>query len=181
MKIAVVGSGGVGGRFGARLAVGGNAIRFVARGQHLEAIQRNGLTIRSSRGDVHLDKVNAVDSVEKMENIDLVLIAVKLWDTEEVARVLRPLAEQGAAILSLQNGVEKDDVLRRFLPPGSVLGGVCYISASIASLELSIIMDQSSALPSANILARRRRGLRCSCRLAGMRGSMLTRLPTSRA
>lgn len=133
MRIAVVGTGGVGGYFGARLAAGGSAVTFVARGQHLEAIQRNGLTIRSSRGDLHLDKVHAVDSVQKIEAADLILIAVKLWDTEEVAPTLRNLAEGGAAILSLQNGVEKDDVLRRFLPAASILGGVCYISASIAS------------------------------------------------
>jgi len=132
MRIAVVGTGGVGGYFGARLAAGGNPVTFVARGQHLEAIQRNGLTIQSSRGDLHLDNVHAVDSIRKVEAVDLILIAVKLWDTEEVASALTPLAEGGAAILSLQNGVEKDDVLRRFLPTESVVGGVCYISASIA-------------------------------------------------
>jgi 2-dehydropantoate 2-reductase len=132
MRIAVVGTGGVGGYFGARLAAEGNPVTFVARGQHLEAIQRNGLTVQSSRGDLHLDNVHAVDSIRKVEAVDLILIAVKLWDTEEVASALTPLAEGGAAILSLQNGVEKDDVLRRFLPTESVVGGVCYISASIA-------------------------------------------------
>ncbi len=133
MKIAVVGTGGVGGYFGGRLAAAGNAVTFVARGAHLEAIQRNGLTIRSSRGDLHLDNVHAVESVLKLDAVDLILIAVKLWDTEEVAQVLRPLADLGAAVLSLQNGVEKDEVLRRFLPAESILGGVCYISASIVS------------------------------------------------
>jgi 2-dehydropantoate 2-reductase len=116
VKLAVVGTGGVGGYFGARLAAAGNFVTFVARGQHLEAIQRNGLTIRSSRGNLHLDNVHAVDSVRKREAVDLILIAVKLWDTEEVAQAVRPLAEQGATVLSLQNGVEKDFVLRRFLP-----------------------------------------------------------------
>jgi len=93
MRIAVVGTGGVGGYFGARLAAGGNPVTFVARGQHLEAIQRNGLTIQSSRGDLHLDNVHAVDSIRKVEAVDLILIAVKLWDTEEVASALTPLAE----------------------------------------------------------------------------------------
>jgi 2-dehydropantoate 2-reductase len=133
VKIAVVGTGGVGGYFGARLAAGGNDVTFVARGRHLEAIQRNGLTIQSSRGDLHLDNVHAIDSVQNIETVDLILIAVKLWDTEEIAQSLRPLTEQGAAVLSLQNGVEKDTVLRRFLPPDSILGGVCYISASIVT------------------------------------------------
>lgn len=134
MKIAVVGTGGVGGYFGGRLAAAGNAVTFVARGAHLEAIQRNGLTIRSSRGDLHLDNVHAVESVLKIETVDLILIAVKLWDTEDVAQALRPMVEEGAAaVLSLQNGVEKDEVLKRILPTQSILGGVCYISASIVS------------------------------------------------
>jgi 2-dehydropantoate 2-reductase len=80
MNIAVVGTGGVGGYFGARLAAGGSAVTFVARGQHLEAIQRNGLSIQSSRGDLRLENVHAVDSVQKIETVDLILIAVKLWD-----------------------------------------------------------------------------------------------------
>ncbi|MCU1251414.1 MAG: 2-dehydropantoate 2-reductase [Edaphobacter sp.] len=133
MKIAVVGTGGVGGYFGGRLAAAGNAVTFVARGAHLEAIQRNGLTIRSSRGDLHLENIHAVESVRKIEAVDLILIAVKLWDTEDVAQALRPMAEEGTAVLSLQNGVEKDEVLRRILPTESILGGVCYISASIVS------------------------------------------------
>jgi 2-dehydropantoate 2-reductase len=133
VKIAVVGTGGVGGYFGGRLAAAGNAVTFVARGAHLEAIHRNGLTIRSSRGDLHLDNVHAVESVPKIETVDLILIAVKLWDTEDIAQALRPVVEEGAAVLSLQNGVEKDEVLRRFLPTESILGGVCYISASIVS------------------------------------------------
>jgi 2-dehydropantoate 2-reductase len=76
---------------------------------------------------------HAVESVLKIEAVDLILIAVKLWDSEDVAQALRPLAEEGAAVLSLRNGVEKDEVLRRFLPTESILGGVCYISASIVS------------------------------------------------
>lgn len=132
IRIAVVGTGGVGGYFGARLAAGGNPVTFVARGQHLEAIQRNGLTVQGPRGDLHLDNVYAVDSIRKVEAVDLILIAVRLWDTEEVASAFSPLAEGGTAILSLQNDVEKDDVLRRYLPTESVVGGVCYISASIA-------------------------------------------------
>ena len=77
MKIAVVGTGGVGGYFGGRLAAAGNAVTFVARGAHLGAVQRNGLTIRSSRGDLHLDNVHAVESVLEIETVDLILIAVK--------------------------------------------------------------------------------------------------------
>jgi len=94
VKIAVVGTGGVGGYFGGRLAAAGNAVTFVARGAHLEAIQRNGLTIRSSRGDLDLDNVHAVESVLKIETVDLILIAVKLWDTKDIAQALRPVVEE---------------------------------------------------------------------------------------
>jgi 2-dehydropantoate 2-reductase len=133
MKIAVIGAGGVGGYFGAKLANGGNEVTFVARGPHLSAIQQNGLTVLSSLGDIHLDSVHAVGSIAEVEPVDLVLVAVKLWDTDEVAQALRPLTDQGAAVLSLQNGVLKDDTLRAQLPAESILGGACYISAAIRS------------------------------------------------
>ncbi len=133
MRLAVIGAGGVGGYFGAKLAASDNSVTFVARGKQFDAIQRNGLAVLSPCGDFHLDAVHVVDSIAKVERVDLVLVAVKLWDTEEVARALKPLVDQGAAVLSLQNGVEKDDILKKHLTAGSILGGVCYISASIAS------------------------------------------------
>ncbi|SEO31935.1 ketopantoate reductase family protein [Actinacidiphila rubida] len=131
MRIAVVGAGGVGGYFGARLAAGGDEVTFVARGAHLEAIRAGGLTVRSPLGDLRVAPDAVVPTIADVEAADVVLVAVKLWDTEDVARQLRPLAEGGAAVVSLQNGVRKDDVLRAHLPESSVMGGVCYISAFI--------------------------------------------------
>jgi 2-dehydropantoate 2-reductase len=131
MRIAVVGAGGVGGYFGARLAAAGSDVVFVARGRHLEAIRADGLTVRSPLGDVTVSPEAVVPTVEAVKQADVVLIAVKLWDLEDVARQLRPLAESGAAVVSLQNGVGNEQLLRRFLPAESVLGGVCYISATI--------------------------------------------------
>jgi 2-dehydropantoate 2-reductase len=132
MKIAVIGTGGVGGYFGARLAAGGSSVSFVARGPHLAAIERNGLSVRSSRGDLHLKDIHVVNEIAKLAPVDLVLVAVKLWDTEGVARALKPLVNRGTAVLSLQNGVEKDDILRKHLPSEAILGGLCYISAAIS-------------------------------------------------
>jgi 2-dehydropantoate 2-reductase len=132
MRIAVLGAGAVGGYFGARLAAGGADVTFVARGAHLAAIQRDGLRVTSQRGDVHLPAVKTVDDISKVGEVDLVIVAVKLWDTEQVAVTLKPLAEHGAAILSLQNGVHKDEVLRKHVPPDAVIGGLCYIAAVIA-------------------------------------------------
>ena len=131
MKIAILGAGGVGGYFGGRLAAAGNDVTFVARGAHLDALRRQGLRIQSALGDIHLPEVKAVETIASAGPVDLVLIGVKLWDTEAIAPSLRPLAEQGTAILSLQNGVQKDEVLRRHLPAGAVMGGLCYIAAVI--------------------------------------------------
>ncbi len=131
MKIVVLGAGGVGGYFGGRLAGAGSDVTFVARGPHLDAMRRDGLRITSPLGDATI-RVNAVDSVASIAAADLVMVGVKLWDTEAVAAELAPLASRGAAVVSFQNGVDKDDVLRRHLPAGAVLGGVAYIQAMIA-------------------------------------------------
>jgi 2-dehydropantoate 2-reductase len=132
MKIAILGSGGVGGYFGGRLAAAGADVTFIARGAHLEAIRDHGLRITSPRGDAHIAKPKIVETIAEIDAADLVLVGVKLWDTEAVATSLAPLAKAGAAILSLQNGVQKDDILKAHVPAGAVMGGVCYIAATIA-------------------------------------------------
>ncbi|WP_406424333.1 ketopantoate reductase family protein [Streptomyces sp. NBC_01589] len=131
MRIAIVGAGGVGGYFGTRLAVAGNDVTFVARGRHLEAIRRDGLEIRSPLGAFRAPANSAVASISELGPVDLVIVAVKLWDTDDVAAQLRPAVDRGARVLSLQNGVHKDMVLLRHLPDEAVLGGACYISAFI--------------------------------------------------
>jgi len=130
-KIVVLGSGGVGGYFGARLAAAGNDVTFVARGAHFEAIRSNGLRVLSPLGDISLPEVEVVDSVDQIKRADFVFLTVKLWDTEPALPYLVPLVEGGAAIISFQNGVQKDEVLLKVLPKPSVMGGVSYISAAI--------------------------------------------------
>lgn len=132
MKIVVLGSGGVGGYFGGRLAAAGSDVTFVARGAHFEALRQDGLKITSLLGDVHIPKVNVVKTIAEVSDADLVMVGVKLWDTEDVAVSLKPIAQGGAAIISFQNGVQKDDILREHVPPEAVMGGVCYIAATIA-------------------------------------------------
>jgi 2-dehydropantoate 2-reductase len=132
MKIAVIGAGGVGGYFGARLAASGCEVTFVARGAHFKAIREQGLRVDSPLGNLHLQNVAVVDRIDQLKQPDLILVAVKLWDTQSVSAAIAPFAAQGAALLSLQNGVAKDDVLRQYAPTASVLGGCCYISAAIA-------------------------------------------------
>lgn len=133
MKIAVMGSGGVGGFYGGRLAHIGCDVTFVARGAHLEALRSNGLTIENaSQGDIHVPRVKATDDPAWIGPVDLVLIAVKLWDTEAAARAVRPIVGPRTAVLSLQNGVIKDDILRGELGRSNVMGGVAYVATTIA-------------------------------------------------
>jgi 2-dehydropantoate 2-reductase len=132
MRIAIMGSGAVGGYFGARLAAGGSDVTFIARGAHLAAMRERGLTVESPLGDIKLPQVKASDNPRAIGPVDLVMVAVKLWDTEQAARQIEPLVRAGAAVVSFQNGVQKDEVLRRVLGEPAVMGGVCYVGASVA-------------------------------------------------
>ena len=132
MRIAVMGSGGVGGYFGARLAQAGYDVGFISRGAHLAALREWGLVVESKLGNASLPKVRATDDPSTLGSVDVVLIAVKLWDTEAAVRAISPIVGPTTAVLSLQNGVQKDDVLRRILSNRPILGGLCYIAATIA-------------------------------------------------
>jgi 2-dehydropantoate 2-reductase len=133
MRIAMMGSGGVGGFVGGRLAKVGCDVRFVARGAHLEAMRARGITIENDmQGDIHVPSVRAHDDPAALGPVDLVVIAVKLCDTEAAARAVRPLMGPHTAVLSLQNGVTKDDLLRREFGAAAVMGGVTYVATKIA-------------------------------------------------
>ncbi len=119
MRIAIMGSGAVGGYFGARLAAGGSEVTFLARGAHLAAMRERGLTVESPLGDIRLAQVKASDNPQAIGPVDLVVVAVKLWDTEQAARQIEPLVRAGASVVSFQNGVQKDEVLRRVLGESS--------------------------------------------------------------
>ena len=133
MRIVIMGAGGLGGYFGARLAAAGNDVAFVARGAHLAAIREHGLRVESARGDLHLRDVTATDDPAALAQADVVMIAVKLWDTEAAAEAVKPLLRPGTAVVSFQNGVSKDEVLTRILGREAVIGGVGQIGVVIAS------------------------------------------------
>ena len=132
MRIAVMGSGGVGGYFGARLAQGGADVAFVARGAHLAALQNQGLTVESPLGDLHLAQVRATDDPATLGRVDFVLVTVKLWDTEAAARAIAPIVGPKTGVISFQNGVQRDETLRAVLGNEPVMGGVSNVSATIA-------------------------------------------------
>jgi 2-dehydropantoate 2-reductase len=133
MKIAVMGSGGVGGFFGGRLAHAGCDVHFIARGAHLAAMRAHGLTIENKeQGDIRVAKVNVTDDPATIGVADIVIIAVKLKDTAAAALAVKPIVDDHTAVLSLQNGVIKDDILRRHFPAAQVMGGVAYVATNVA-------------------------------------------------
>ena len=128
----MMGSGGVGGFFGGRLAHAGYDVSFIARGAHLAAMRERGLTIENeAQGDIRVPKVRATDDPATLGPVDLVILSVKLWDTEAAARRIKPLVGPGTGVLSLQNGVIKDDILRREFGKAAVMGGVCYVATHV--------------------------------------------------
>ncbi len=131
MKIVVLGSGGVGGYFGARLAASGADVTFIARGGHLQAMQRDGLKLLSANGDLTLKPVKATDDISSIGHADLVMIAVKLWSTDDAAQSIAPLMGPNSAVVSWQNGVVAEDILIKHYGNERVIGGVSNIAALI--------------------------------------------------
>ena len=130
MRIAVMGSGGVGGYFGGRLAHGGADVSFVARGEHLEAMRREGLRIAGPE-QIHVKRVSATDDPNKIGVADVVLVCVKLWDTEQALTQIRPMVGPNTTVISLQNGVLKDQYLRAAFDERQLMGGVGYVATTI--------------------------------------------------
>jgi len=131
VKLAIIGAGGVGGYFGARLQQAGADVHFVARGAHLAAMRSGGLTVESPLGDIHLPRVNVTESPADIGAADIVWLSVKLWDMDSAVRSMRPVVGPGTGIISFQNGVQKDDVLRAAFGEKAVMGGVAYIATNI--------------------------------------------------
>src|SRR4029453_11439982 len=132
MRISIVGAGGVGGYFGGRLAEAGADVVFLARGPHLDAMRANGLRIDSPSGNVHLPRINATSDPAAIGPVDIVLFAVKLYDTDAASRLLPALVGPETAVIPLQNGVDGVDIVTRAVGPAHTAGGTCYVSAVIA-------------------------------------------------
>jgi 2-dehydropantoate 2-reductase len=132
MQITIIGAGGVGGYFGARLAQGGCDVGFVARGAQLKALREHGLRVESQLGDIILPKVRVSDDPASFGTPDFILICVKLWDTDAAIRAATPVVGPKTTVISFQNGVQKDDLLQRAFGDKSVMGGVGYIGSTVA-------------------------------------------------
>jgi len=132
VRIAVMGSGGVGGYFGGLLAQAGEDVTFIARGEHLQAIQSKGLRVESVHGDFNVRPAKATDDPSTVGTVDAVLFATKTFHIEEAAAAMQPMVGPETVILPLQNGVEAPERLLTVFEPENVLVGACWIISAVA-------------------------------------------------
>ncbi len=133
MKIVIIGTGGVGGYFGAKLVQAGYDVTFIARGEHLNVIQKNGLVVKSKLGDFKVENLNATDKVTKINNPDLIIIGVKAWQIKEIRDDIKLILKNDTVILPLQNGVLASEELSENIDKKHILGGLCRIISKIDS------------------------------------------------
>ncbi len=132
MRIAIFGPGGAGGYFGARLARAGEEVVFIARGEHLRAMRKEGLRVDSVDGDFVVRPRDATDDPAQAGPVDVVIVGVKTWQIPEAARAMRPLVGPGTFVVPLQNGVETPERLADVLGPAHVVGGVAKVFSYVA-------------------------------------------------
>ena len=130
MRIAFMGAGGLGGYFGAKLCQGGSEVHFIARGDHLRALQSDGLRIEGPE-PMHIEQVNATDDPAQVGPVDFVMLGVKLWDTESALEQMLPMVGKDTTIISFQNGVLKDQYLRDAYDATKIMGGLGYVATTI--------------------------------------------------
>ena len=131
MKVAVYGTGGVGGYFGGQLALAGEQVFFIARGPHLQAIREKGLHVASTKGDFQILNALTAEKPDEIGNVDIVLVAVKAWQVPEIASELHPLLGPDTFVVPLENGVESAGQLAAAIGKEKVVGGLCKIISYI--------------------------------------------------
>src|SRR5689334_9067519 len=133
MRIAVIGTGGIGGIYGAALAKSGANVTFVARGAHLAAMRENGLRVVGDRGETHIRPAQATDDIGSIGIVDYVLLCVKLWDVERAGEQIRPIVGPNTAVVPVQNGVDAHERLIPILGRKPVMGGSAFVTGSIGA------------------------------------------------
>jgi 2-dehydropantoate 2-reductase len=131
MRIAIMGSGGLGSYLGGRLVQSGHDVSFITRGDHLHALVENGLEIKSNYGDFKVEKVIATDDPEKVGEVNVIFFCVKSYDSSTAARLMKPMVGKESVIIPVQNGLDHIDILRAVLDPEHVLGGIAMIVAHL--------------------------------------------------
>jgi 2-dehydropantoate 2-reductase len=177
MRIAVMGAGGVGGYFGAMLARGGHDVAFVARGRHLTAIREHGLIVRSDAGEFRVDKPMVSDNAAELGTCDVVLFAVKLWDTDSAAQAIRPLLGDESVVIPFQNGVESVERIGAVVGARHVMGGAAYIAATIAEPGVIVHTGKMARLRFGAVLPAQERAGRAfldACTSAGIDAELVS-------
>ncbi len=131
MHTVIIGVGGVGGYFGGKISNSSQKVTLVARGNHLQAIQKQGLHIKSIDGDFVAHPYMATDDIKKVEKADLILVCTKSWQVIEAAKLIKPIVHENTIVIPLQNGADNADKLRSVLDQKHVLGGLCKIYSKI--------------------------------------------------
>lgn len=133
MKISIIGTGGVGGYFGGKLAKAGYDVTFLARGEHLKVIQTKGLKIKSIQGDFEVHSVKATDKIKNIGSSDLIIIGVKACQVKDIAKELVSIVNKNTTVLPLQNGVLAIDELKECINQNNIIGALCRIMSKIES------------------------------------------------
>lgn len=171
MRIAIFGTGGAGGFFGAQLARAGEDVAFIARGEHLRAIRERGLRIEAPGGETVIHPARASDNAAEIGPVDAVLLGVKTWQVDEAARSMRPMVGPQTFVVPLQNGVEAPTQLAQALGAGHVLGGLCRTFSWVAAPGVIRTLGSTNAIVFGELDNRpseRTRGLRESFARAGV-------------
>ena len=148
MQVLIMGSGGVGAFIGTRLLQTGHHVTFVARGPHLRAIRDRGLCMLSETGTRHIHHVTAVEHPQDAATKpDLIIFAVKCYDTRQAAQLLRPAISDQTAVLTLQNGIDSVPTLSSILGADHVIGGATWLTAHI--LEPGVVEYQDAEVRAA--------------------------------
>lgn len=124
MRTGIFGTGGAGGYFGAQLALAGEDVVFIARGEHLRAIQERGLAIEFDDGE-KIVKVVATDDPASAGKVDVILMGVKTWQLKDAARAMLPMMHDKTFVVPLQNGVEAASDLAEIVGAERVVDGTC--------------------------------------------------------
>jgi len=132
MKTLVIGAGAVGGYFGGRLAQAGHELYFMARGDHLKAMKKDGLHVESREGDFHI-KPRAEKGFEPIEGLDLIMVCVKHHGLNAVLPTVREHAGENCIVISLLNGVDSEDILMDAVPGNRVIGAIAYIGSELTA------------------------------------------------
>jgi 2-dehydropantoate 2-reductase len=131
MKVAIMATGGVGGYYGGLLAQTGQDVTFIARGAHLQAIREKGLHIKSVHGDFQIVPAKATDTPSEVGPVDVILFATKTHQTDEAAKLIKPMVGRDTVIISLQNGIDAADRIGAVVGVEHILGGTTWLSAAI--------------------------------------------------